>query len=78
MKHYRLDSAFMKSRGNVYRMALWIFLRRLSVTDFKEVMDILKFECSVEELAEDETEFIMNETVDAYLTRKCLFKKNED
>lgn len=78
MKNYRLGDTFMKSRGNVYRMALWIVLRRLSVVDFEDVMDILLVACSIEELAVDEIDFIIDETTDAYLTRKCLFKKNVD
>ena len=81
-------------RGNVYRLAFWILIRRLSIrdvlinypypntlkilkvkgSDLKDAMDILEVACSIEELTDDDTEYILNESIDSYLTRKCLCK----
>ena len=59
-------------RGNVYRLAFWILIRKFSVIEFKEALDILRQACSNEDLDVEEFKFILNETIDSYLRRNYV------
>lgn len=57
------------ARGNAYRMAFWLIIRRLNISDFKDVLDMLILSCSVEEIDAEETRKIIEETTENYFRK---------
>ena len=61
---------FRMKRGNAYRMAFWMLIKKMCILDLQEALTILAMSCEVEELSTDETQKILDETVVNYLEKK--------
>lgn len=57
------------ARGNAYRMAFWLIIRRLNIYDFKDALDMLMMCCSVEGIDTENVSKIVEETTENYLRK---------
>lgn len=61
---------FKVARGNAYRMAFWMLIKKMHILDLQEALTILAMSCEVEELSVDETQKILDESVVKYMERR--------
>ena len=73
-KEYKMSELeeFKRNRADAYRLAFWCLLRKFHMNELSDILDELASCCKICDLDTEQTEKILEETIDSFLKQKGL------